>query len=90
MSRVSHEKLDDIPIMNTFNIFEDPFNEHEFNPADTLEQQLKKDPIPEPVLLDIVVSDKMSEIGIEKPCYESLNSGYFSKDPELQHSLSKA
>lgn len=91
LSRVSHEKLDEDPFLSTFKIFEDPFNEIEFNPAETLEKQLQKDPIPEPVWMDISVSDKMSEVCVEKNSDIDLYpQDLFVKDPDLQASLSKA
>ena len=42
---------------DTFKIFEDPFKEDEFNPAETLEKQLEKDPIPETAILNSGFSD---------------------------------
>lgn len=45
--------------LDNFKFFEDPFADEEFNPAETLEQQLKKDPLPEPILME-VVSEKLS------------------------------
>jgi hypothetical protein len=40
-------------VNDNFKFFEDPFEDDEFNPADTLEQQLAKDPLPEPIQMDI-------------------------------------
>jgi hypothetical protein len=59
-SRVSHFKEKEVSLDN-FKFFEDPFEDDGFNPAETLEKQLQKDPIPEPILVDISVSEKHSE-----------------------------
>lgn len=48
-----------------FKGFEESFEEDEFNPAETLEKQLEKDPIPEPISINIIHSDKLSEMAID-------------------------
>lgn len=64
LSRASYRHKENS--VDNFNFFEDPFgDEYEFNPAETLEKQLEKDPLPEPVMLDICLSDNMSEAVIQ-------------------------
>lgn len=64
LSRASYKNCESS--VDNFNFFEDPFgDEEEFNPAETLEKQLEKDPLPEPILLDISVSEKLSEAVIQ-------------------------
>lgn len=49
-----------------FRFFEDPFgDEEEFNPAETLEKQLERDPIPEPII-DVCISDQLSDVIVEE------------------------
>lgn len=48
-----------------FKGFEESFEEDEFNPAETLEKQLEKDPIPEPISINIIHSDRLSELAID-------------------------
>jgi hypothetical protein len=59
-SRVSNSKRNEVSLHN-FKFFEDPFEDDGFNPAETLEKQLQKDPIPEPTMENICISGKHSQ-----------------------------
>lgn len=62
-SKVSHKHKEDV--FDNFRLFEDPFEDDEFNPAETLEKQLQKDPLPEPIMLDVCMSEKLSHAAFE-------------------------
>ena len=60
LSRSSQNKKE--KSLDNFKFFEDPFEDDEFNPAETLEKQLERDPIPEPIAVEIWRSDVYSDI----------------------------
>ena len=60
LSRSSQNKKEQS--LDNFKFFEDPFEDDGFNPAETLEKQLERDPIPEPIAVEIWRSDVYSDI----------------------------